>query len=835
MIATEDKKFWTHWGIRPESILRAFVYGAFTKRRVAGTSTLTQQLVKNAILTNERTITRKLKEFILAIRLEQKYSKEQILQIYFNEIPYGSTNYGVEAAAQSYFGKSVGELNLEQLATLAGLPKAPTKYLRDHAALKARRDFVLERMVEEKYLTRERADDAQKTEPSLQKRVGDIPAPHFVFYVIDQLNELYGEKGVETGGYKVITSLDWDKQQLAEKAVKEEGDKRFAEANADNAALVAIDPKTGQILAYVGSRDIKNETDGWYDVASKGRRQPGSSFKPIIYAAAFEKGFTPDTLLFDVLTNFAVSGEGYKPHNYDDKEHGIVTMREGLQRSLNIPAVETMYLVGLEQGLKFAERLGYTTFTNKSDFGLSLVLGGGGVSLIEHTSAYGVFANNGIRQAPVSILKIEDSSGDVLQEWKSRRGEAVLDEKITATISNVLSDDAARAPTFGSGGVLTLPDRPVATKTGTTNGYKDAWTVGYTPSLVTGVWVGRSDNKEMRKGDGGSKLAAPIWNNFMRAALKGTLVESFPDAPQNDATKPILRGSIGGGITLSIDRVTGKIATSSTPSEYIEERIYVPAHSILHYVNKDDPRGPAPENPLADPQYMIWEEAIQEWVERKRTAEPNWNITFGDPPTEYDDAHSFELMPSLTVLSPAPSSTLTSRQLTTDIRASAPRGVKKVTYKIDGRVIAAAIDAPFNLNYYARELPDGEHRLTVVVADDIGNQREETVVFTLSAGEEPPYVSWVSRPTELARSSFPQVLLLSPFKPNGIQSVRAFVTKPNGEKQEIGAVLDLSNLFNNQIAITWQSAEPGDYMLSSEMVLKDGSVRNGESLGVRVE
>ena len=321
----------------------------------------------------------------------------------------------------------------------------------------------------------------------------------------------------------------------------------------------------------------------------------------------------------------------------------------------------------------------------------------------------------------------------------------------------------------------------------------------------------------------------------MRAALKGTLVESFPDAPQNDATKPILRGSIGGGITLSIDRVTGKIATSSTPSEYIEERIYVPAHSILHYVNKDDPRGPAPENPLADPQYMIWEEAIQEWVERKRTAEPNWNITFGDPPTEYDDAHSFELMPSLTVLSPAPSSTLTSRQLTTDIRASAPRGVKKVTYKIDGRVIAAAIDAPFNLNYYARELPDGEHRLTVVVADDIGNQREETVVFTLSAGEEPPYVSWVSRPTELARSSFPQVLLLSPFKPNGIQSVRAFVTKPNGEKQEIGAVLDLSNLFNNQIAITWQSAEPGDYMLSSEMVLKDGSVWNGESLGVRVE
>src|SRR3989344_5896683 len=415
VIATEDKGFYEHIGIRPLSILRSVAYGLAGKSRLgSGASTLTQQLVKNAILTNERTLNRKLKEIILAMRLEQKYTKEQILKIYFNEIPYGSTNYGVEAAAQSYFGKNTSELDLEQIATLAGLPKAPSRYLRDREALNNRRDFVLERMVEEDYISRGSADAAQARPLSLKLSLGNIRAPHFVFYVREQLDQLYSEQLVDRGGLKVITSLDWDKQQLAEEAIEAVAKERFAEAKANNAALVALDPKTGHILSLVGSRDFHDDKiSGKFDVATQGRRQPGSSFKPIVYAAAFEKGYTPDTILWDVVTNFAVVGDKYEPKNYDLKERGAVTMREAVQLSLNIPAVETLYLVGSDKGVEFAERLGYTTL-GAGDFGLSLVLGGGEVYLLDHTAGYAVFANNGLRQTPVSILKVEDSRGAIL-------------------------------------------------------------------------------------------------------------------------------------------------------------------------------------------------------------------------------------------------------------------------------------------------------------------------------------------------------------------------------------------------------------------------------------
>ena len=481
---------------------------------------------------------------------------------------------------------------------------------------------------------------------TLQRKISAILAPHFVLYVKGQLVEKYGEQTVDTGGLRVITTLDFEKQQAAEKAVKD-AEKKLDESQANNAALVALDPKTGQILAMVGSRDFSNkEIDGQFNIATQAKRQPGSSFKPIVYAAAFEKGYTPDTVLFDVSTNFAVSGKEYRPQDYDMKERGPVIMRQALQGSLNIPSVQTLYLVGAKKGVEFAERLGYTTLS-EGEFGLSLVLGGGEVKLLEHTNAYGVFANNGVYNEPASILKVEDKDGETLDKWKVKKDKAVLDQKITATISGVLSDDAARAYVFGAGGVLTLPGRPVASKTGTTNNYRDAWTVGYTPGLVAGVWVGNTNNKEMKKGDGGSKLAAPIWKSFMTEALKNAPVEYFPAAPANDANKPILRGSTGGGVTLMIDKMTNKIATSSTPPEYVEQRTYAPAHSILHYVNKDDPAGPAPENPSDDPQYQIWEDAIQTWVKMMKEKDPNWHIEFSEPPTEYDDFTSLELLPTL--------------------------------------------------------------------------------------------------------------------------------------------------------------------------------------------
>ncbi|MFZ2189354.1 MAG: penicillin-binding protein [Candidatus Magasanikiibacteriota bacterium] len=835
VIATEDSQFYEHHGVRITSFIRAVVYGVFTSKQIGGTSTLTQQLVKNAILTTERSYIRKLKEIILSLRLEQKYSKDQILQIYFNEIPYGSTNYGVQSAAHSYFGKDVSELNLQECATLAGLPQAPSRFLGDPEALKQRRDFVLGRMFAEGYITEEEKNKAQAEPITLEKRFGEIKAPHFVLYVRQQLVDMYGEQTVDTGGLKVYTTLDWGKQESAEKAVKEQSEKLFEAAKANNASLVALDPKTGQVLAMVGSRDFYDDSiSGQFNVATLGKRQPGSSFKPIIYTAAFEKGYTPDTLLWDVKTNFAVSGNSYEPQNYDLKERGPVRMREALQGSLNIPAVQTLYLVGAKKGVEFAERLGYTTLS-EGEFGLSLVLGGGEVKLIEHTNAFAVFANNGVKQNYNSIMKVEDNDGGILYEWKQKKGERILDEKISATISNVLSDDEARASVFGAGGVLTLPDRKVAVKTGTTNNYVDAWTVGYTPNLVAGVWVGRTDNKPMNKGDGGSRLAAPIWKQFMVDALKDMPIENFPDMPANDAQKPILRGSIGGGITLPIDKITGKIATSSTPQQYIVERKYLPAHSILYYVNKDDPRGDPPQNPSDDPQYAIWEQAIQDWVARKKAENPDWSISFEEPPTEYDDLHSLEQAPTLEIIYPQVSSTLYSRQLDTDIRATAERGVSKVSYKIDDKNIATIKDYPFNLSYNLREFAPGWHTLTVTVEDDIGNRRQEQVPFNLDAEEEPPAIYFSEKDITLQASDFPRTFFMNHFRINEISAV-AIYKRQNDNNTLIASVNDFSNLFNNQVMFRWdETPAPGEYELIAEIKLKDGSVRESGRLHVVIE
>lgn len=836
VIATEDTAFYEHKGIRPLSILRSVVYGVIGRSRIgSGASTLTQQLVKNAILTNERKLSRKLKEIVLSIRLEQVYTKEQILKIYFNEIPYGSTNYGVESAAQSYFGKSVRDLTLAESATLAGLPQSPTTFLNNSDALLQRRNFVLRRMFEEGYITEEEKHAAQAEPLEIRQRFQNIDAPHFVLYVKEQLVKEFGEQKVETGGLKVITTLDWDKQQAAEQAVEETGTEVLAKAGANNTALVAMDPQTAQVLALIGSKDFFDDSiDGQFNVATLGKRQPGSSFKPIVYAAAFEKGYTPDTVVFDVITNFAVSGRPYQPLNYDLLEHGPVTLRQALQGSLNIAAVKVLYLVGPQYGVEFAKRLGYTTLNDPERFGLSLVLGGGEVRPIEHAAAYTVFANGGTRYTPTSILKVEEPDGTVLYEWKAERGERVIDKEIADTMSHVLSDDASRAYAFGANGVLTLPGRPVAAKTGTTNGYVDAWTVGYTPSLVASVWAGNTDNTPMTRGFGGSLVAAQIWNAFMRTALEGSPVESFPPLPQNTAEKPVLRGSQGGGITLRIDKVTGKLATSSTPEHFIVDRTYIQPHSILHYVLKDDPRGPVPEDPTVDPQYDVWEAAIQDWIRRKKEADPNWEISFEDPPTEYDDIHDLELIPSLTVVYPAPSTTLYSRNIATDIRVSAPRGVSKVSYQIDGRFITTVRQHPFNLVYYARELDAGGHVLTVVVEDDVGNRIEQAIPFILEAGEEPPTATWTKSEERIEASAQPHSLFLEPFKTDQIAAIVVTASK-EGETQEVVRITDFSDLFQGRLAVTIDGLQEGTWTLSARIEPVAGNTRDGGQMQLTIE
>ena len=840
LIATEDKTFYEHRGIRPLSILKAYIQGIFSSKRTRGASTITQQLVKNAILTDERSLTRKIKEAILSIRLEQKYSKDQILKIYFNEIPYGSTNYGIQSAAQSYFGKDVKDLTLAESAALAGMPKAPSTYLNNPEAFVQRRNVVLKAMFDDGYITEEEKNAAQAEELTIKPQYNDIKAPHFVLYVKELLVEKYGEALVEKGGLKVITTLDWDKQQIAETTISgEDGTKTLKDADANNASLVALDPKTGQILAMVGSRDFFDDSiDGQFNVATLGKRQPGSSFKPIIYAAAFEKGYTPDTILYDTITNFSSGGgKPYIPKNYTLKEYGPLTMRQALAGSLNIPAVKTLYLVGEKEGVTFSERMGYTTLS-EGDFGLSLVLGGGEVKLLEHTNAYATFANNGLQHTPVSILKVEDPTGKVLEEWKKEKGNQVISPEVAATLTSVLSDDSARAYIFGAGGVLTLPGRPVAAKTGTTNNYIDAWTVGYTPSLAVGIWTGNTDNTPMKSGSSGSMLAARLWNTFMKQAVKDTPVEQFPAAPANTAEKPVLRGSAGGSITLKVNKVTGKLASSSTPEKYIEERTFMQPHSILHYVNKNDPRGPAPENPASDPQYSAWETGIQEWIERKKTEDPAWAPNFGEPPTEYDDAYSLELIPTLTVNSPQKDAVLTSRTIVTDISVSAPRGVSQVSYKIDGVYIGVVRQHPFSLTYHADALDRGAHTLSIIVEDDIGNRIEENIPFTLDVGSLPISVSFEHQTYTLTKSNFPVGLLLSHQRLDMISSISIFVRPAGGgQKQFVSQITDFENsMFNSELTTQWNtSPEAGNYTLIAEIKTKDGSILETDQVPVEIK
>ena len=571
-LAAEDRNFYKHQGFSLTGIIRSVLKNIFTGSKVGG-STLTQQLVKNAILSPEKTYTRKLKELILSYQIEKKFSKDQILQLYFNEIPYGSVAYGVEAAAQTYFGKSVRNVTLAEAAVLAALPQAPTYYSPYGSHLDqlfGRQQYVLDSMAELGYITQADANHAKEAEITFKKRAENITAPHFVAAVKEYLTEKYGDLAVEQGGLQVLTTLDTYKQQIAEAVINELAENNAKQYNANNAALVALDPKTGQVLAMVGSRDFF--ADPYPENCEPGRtclfdpqvnialrpRQPGSSFKPIVYATAFRQGYTPDTVLYDVVTNFQnYDLKDYEPKDYDLKERGPVTIRQALAGSLNIPAVKAIYLAGIDNVLDLAQSLGYTTLTDRSRYGLSLVLGGGEVKLLEHVNAYAVFAREGEWHPTSLILEVKDKDGNVLEEFKSQE-KKVLETQTARQINAILSDNSARAYIFGASNYLNLGERPVAAKTGTTNDYRDAWTIGYTPSIAVGVWVGNSDNEEMKRGADGSVVAAPIWQKYLQRILGDTPTETFkaPEPIQTD--KPSLNGSLAEGIKIKIDKASGK-------------------------------------------------------------------------------------------------------------------------------------------------------------------------------------------------------------------------------------------------------------------------------------
>ena len=623
-VAIEDDTFFQHHGVRPLSILRAMIYNVQGgDLRGQGGSTITQQVIKNALLSPEKAYIRKLKEVILALRLEQVMTKEEILHTYLNESPSGGTIYGVEEASRAFFNKSAADVTLAEAAYLAALPQRPTyfsPYGNHRDGLDQRQKRVLEQMEKLDFISEEeyQAAIAEEVKFSASANTG-IRAPHFVMYIREKLVERYGEEDLATKGLKVITTLDYELQEEAEKIIKEYALQNETKYNASNAGMVAMDPKTGDILVMVGSRDYFDEAvDGNYNI-TLADRQPGSSIKPFIYAKAFEKGYTPATTLFDVRTQFSTacspdnftSDDGcYSPQNYDNAFRGPVSMRNALAQSLNIPAVKTLYLAGIPDSIKLARDAGLSTLTDWRRYGLTLVLGGGEVRLIDMVGAYSVLANEGVKKPTRDILRIEDMQGNVLEKVEDEvpEGSRVMDRDAALQISDILSDNVARTPLYGANSQLHFGDRDVAAKTGTTNDKRDAWIFGYTPNLVVGAWAGNNDNRSMNEISG--LIISPLWRAFMDKALAKVENESFaePAAIPSDI-KPVLRSN---GYFVDTTSLLSEL-DGDTDAEGLLNAIYQNTHSILHYVNKDDPRGPYPNNPASDGQYNLWEYGVSVW------------------------------------------------------------------------------------------------------------------------------------------------------------------------------------------------------------------------------
>ena len=599
-LAIEDKNFYSHNGFQWTSFLRAVLVNVSTLSFSQGGSTITQQVVKNSILTKDKTPTRKLKELILAIKLEKVLTKDEILSLYLNEIPYGGTVYGIGEAAQSFFGKPASGLTLAESAYLASLPKAPTFYSpygHNLSELEARKDLVLHEMLASNFISAEEYEDAVKERVEFKPRgnTGSIKAPHFVFFVIDYLTKKYGEGVVADNGFKVITTLDYSIQLEAEAISKKYGAINKEKFNGENNGMVAIDPKSGDILMMVGSRDyFDKEIDGNFNVTT-GFRQPGSTFKPFIYATMFKKGYTDQTILYDTPIqfaarcapdNFTTDDICYAPDNYDNRFRGPITVRNALAQSVNIPAVQGLYLAGIGDSIATAKSMGIESLNDPSRYGLSLVLGGGEASLLDMTAAYSVFANDGIRNPYNPVLRVEDAEGNIVDR-SSLSPRRVLPEEVSRLITDILSDNAARTPGFGANSALYIPTRPVAVKTGTSNDYRDVWIIGYTPNLTVGAWVGNNDNRPMEKKVSGL-VVAPLWREYMEQILPQFPIETFiPPKPEDlSDLKPILRG----------DWSTGGI------------------HSILYWVDKNNPRGPIPQNPSDDSQFLSWEYGVERWA-----------------------------------------------------------------------------------------------------------------------------------------------------------------------------------------------------------------------------
>ena len=647
-IAIEDKDFYTNPGINIRGIVRA-AYVDITGQGFQGGSSITTLLVKNAIIPieerSQRTVSRKIKESILAVEITRRYSKDQILEWYLNTVFYGNMAYGVEAAAQNYFGKHVQDLSLAECAMLAVLPNAPATHspLVNPGEAKIRQHLVLDAMYRQGYVTLDEIVAAKVEELHYAPVRFDIEAPHFVMYVRQLLEERYGSDLVYQGGLQVYTTLDFDLQRTAEEIVREHiAELQADERNASNAAAVAMKPATGEILVMVGSIDYFNrDIDGQVNVALADR-QPGSSFKMFTYTEALRQGHTPATMVMDVRTTFPDPdySNPYTPENYNRKFNGPLRLRQGLARSINVAAVRVLSWVGVRNVIDLAHRMGISTLTSDY-YGLSLTLGGGEVKLLDMAYSFSVLANGGYMTGqavpedtlrpgyreldPVAILRVEDANGNVLEEYQSPELRQIISPQVAYIMTHILSDNVARTPSFGSRSMLWLgSDRPVAAKTGTTTDFRDSWTVGFTPQLCTGVWVGNSDNEPMEHVPG-SVGAAPIWHDFMLAALESVPVMPFVEPP---------------GLEWAVvDATSGLLPTEHSPSTVRD--VFLPGtvptehdniHQMFHICRTSGKLATVycPLDEVMQQVFEIFPPDAADWVRENNVPQP---------PTEYCDVH----------------------------------------------------------------------------------------------------------------------------------------------------------------------------------------------------
>jgi len=740
-LAIEDTDFYQHGGIKITAIIRAILTNLMGG--TGGGSTITQQVIKNSLLTSEKAISRKIKEWFLAIRLEKIMSKDEIFSIYLNENSYGGSIYGVEEASQSFFNKKASAVSIAEAAYLAAIPNAPTFYSpygNNKDKLDNRKNLILQKMLDNKLITETEYSQAKKEMVVFQaKQNNSIKAPHFVDFIRQYLEEKYGEKAIREDGLKIITTLDYKLQTKAEEIVKKYALENKINFNAENAALVAIDPKTGQILVMVGSRDyFDKEIDGNFNVILA-HRQPGSTFKPFVYATAFNKGYTPETVLFDLPTEFQTTcdpqgkpigntnpDDCYMPVNYDDKYLGPITLREALAQSRNVPSIKTLYLAGINDSINTAKNMGITSIGEANQYGLTLVLGGGEVSPLELTSAYGVFANVGIRNSYISILKIENSNGEILEET-SYHPEQVLDKESANKISDILSDNVARIPAYGVSSPLSFTDRPVAAKTGTTNDFRDTWIIGYTPNLVVGAWAGNNNNTSIDKKVAGMVIA-PMWRAFMNEALPSFPKEYFtaPEPTPSDL-KPVFRGVWQGYDFFTIDKISGKLATDLTPEETKKEIYFPNVHEILYWVDKNDPWGEVPSNPANDPQFDHWEYPVQEWLKKQSLSEPT-------QPNSNDDVHTKAKSPKISILNPNELSSYYRDQkitIQTEIQSFYP--LAKLDFYINNTYLGSSNYSPFLFSFTPSKISSirQTNTLKIIATDSVYNRSEVEVNFNV--------------------------------------------------------------------------------------------------------